>query len=919
MTEASTSTVLNSHTVHQNTSTQDVITTIVYNAVVCGGMILAFLILRLRFKRIYEPKSNFKIVPPNQRPGKLPRTPWGWFKTLLTRPAKQTISEAGVDGYLFLRYLKVFTLLFLGGISTWVILLPINMTHSKQEAGLDQLGISNVGTAKRYYAHAVVSWLFYGISLFTIYRELVFYTNFRNAILVSPAHAGKLSTRTVIFQSVPDAFLDERRIRKLFEGVKHVWIARGQRKLQKRVKERERACRNLEGALCKLLKKAMKKLKKAEKKGHIIEPADELEQYVPRKKWPRLRPSKFSRKVDMIDYYKKRIPELNEEIEELQNGYKLTNPMNSVAVEFVNLSYAQVAFQQEPYDQPQYFTPRQFGVEPSDIFWPNMQIFWWERISRRAIGVSIITVLVIFWAIPSAFVGMISNLTYLTNKLTFLRFIYKLPSSLLGLVTSLLPTVMMTILMMILPMFIRFVAKLSGAISIQQIEYYTQQSYFAFQVIQVFLVTTVASSITSVITQIMDRPSSVMSLLSSNLPKCSNFFVSYVLFQGFSISGGALLQVVTLILFYFLGQLLDNTPRKKWIRFNDIGSYSWGTTFPVYTNLAVITFAYCIISPVILLFAGVSFLILYICYQNNINYVYGQAPDALGIYYVRALFQSMVGIYLGEICLMGIFAVSEAWGPVIMELIFLVATTFFHIQLNNAYDAHLKVLPNTVMRPLDGKTDTISWTNRKHDNDDQITNKAASRADYISRYIHKEVPLLIDGEHGNQEAKRTNFLVRFFKPNTYLSYTSIKSYIPDRFRELPNESLEYIEHAYDYKVVSEKCPKIWIPRDPMGISQSLAFEFKDVVEIVDTNALFDASCNIIWTGPPPEENFFEGDDKSSENTDLDKKRDRKSLLFGWTDKLPINPFTINKHGDKVNEATGEDTEKSAEESEGPFV
>ena len=162
-------------------------------------------------------------------------------------------------------------------------------------------------------------------------------------------------------------------------------------------------------------------------------------------------------------------------------------------------------------------------------------------------------------------------------------------------------------------------------------------------------------------------------------------------------------------------------------------------------------------------------------------------------------------------------------------------------------------------------------------------------------------------------------MVRFFKPNTYLSYTSIQSYIPDRFRELPNESPEYIEHAYDYKVVSEKCPKVWIPRDPMGISQSLAFEFKDVVEIVDTNALFDASCNIIWTGPPPEENFFEGDDKSSENTDLDNKKDRKSLLFGWTDKLPINPFTINKRGDKDNEATGEDAEKSADESEGPFA
>jgi len=918
MNKESTSTALSSHTVHQNTSTQDVITTIVYNAVVCGGMVIAFLFMRFRFKRIYEPKSNFKIVPPNQRPEKLPKTPWGWFKTLLTRPSRQTIADAGVDGYLFLRYLKTFMMIFFCGVFTWVILLPVNMTHSKQEGGLDQLGISNVGTAKRYYAHAIVSWIFYGMTLFTIYRELVFYTNFRNAILVSPAHAGKLSTRTVIFQTVPDAFLDERRIRKLFEGVKHVWVARGQRTLQKKVNERQKACRNLENALCKLLKKAMKTLKKAEKDGHIVEPADELEQYVPRKKWPRLRPSRFSRKVDMLDFYKTKIPELNEEIDDLQKDYKSSSPMNSVAVEFVNQSYAQVAFQQRPYDQPQYFTPRQFGVEPEDIFWPNMQIFWWERITRRAVGASIITVLVIFWAIPSALVGMISNLTYLTNKITFLRFIYQLPSSLIGVITSLLPTIMMTLLMLILPMIIRLMAKLSGAISIQQIEYYTQQSYFAFQVIQVFLVTTVASSITTVITQLMDNPSSVLSLLSSNLPKCSNFFISYVLFQGFSIAGGALLQVATLVLFYCLSQVLDNTPRKKWNRFNNIGSYSWGTTFPIYTNLTVITLAYSIISPVILAFAGASFLILYICYQNNINYVFGQAPDALGIYYVRALFQSMVGVYLGEICLLGLFAVSKAWGPVILELIFLIATAFFHIQLNNAFDMHLKVLPNTVMRPLDGKTDTISWTNPKHQNDDLMSNKAASHANYISRCAHKEVLLLIDGEHGNQETKKANFLIRFFKPNTYLSYRNIQSYIPERFRELPEESPEYIEHAYDYKVVSEMCPKIWIPRDPMGISQSLIREFKDIVEIVDKNAFFDASCNVVWTGPPPEERVFIGDD-ISENGDQDTKKNRKSGLFAWTNKLPINPFAASKHQNIEEEVTKKESVKSEEDSEGPFA
>lgn len=98
----------------------------------------------------------------------------------------------------------------------------------------------------------------------------------------------------------------------------------------------------------------------------------------------------------------------------------------------------------------------------------------------------------------------------------------------------------------------------------------------------------IASSSTAVVTQIISNPTSAASLLATNLPKSSNFFFSYLLLQGLSVSAGTLLQIVSLVLYYLLGKLTDSTPRKKWHRFNTLPGLGWGTTYPIFTSLAVI-------------------------------------------------------------------------------------------------------------------------------------------------------------------------------------------------------------------------------------------------------------------------------------------------------------------------------------------
>lgn len=180
-------------------------------------------------------------------------------------------------------------------------------------------------------------------------------------------------------------------------------------------------------------------------------------------------------------------------------------------------------------------------------------------------------------------VGAISQLNYLetVDGLQWLKFINNLPHFLLGIITNLLPVVMLAVLMSLLPPYLRFMAKTAGLPTLSLIELRTQNFYFWFQVVQVFIVTTMTSAASAAVPEILHNPSSVTSLLAENLPKASNFYISYFILQGLSFASGALLQMVPLILFKVLGKILDSTPRKMYNRWCTLSSLGWGTVLPI--------------------------------------------------------------------------------------------------------------------------------------------------------------------------------------------------------------------------------------------------------------------------------------------------------------------------------------------------
>ena len=726
-----------------------------------------------------------------------------------------------------------------------------------------------------------------GIVFYTITREHIFYITLRQAYLFSPAYASRLSSRTVLFTTVPDEYLSKEKIIAMFgrSKVKNVWIATKTSDLEDKVGERDDAAMKLEAAETKLIVMANKARNKQLKKEGSLENGHTAEENVGEfddesgsvaARWLKAkdRPThrlKFliGKKVDTINWARSAIERLKPEVEELQAKHRANEVdlVSSVFVEFYHQSDAQSAYQAVAHNLPLHMAPRYIGLDPTQVIWSNLRIKWWERVIRVAATLGFIGALIIFWAIPTAAVGAISNIQALTDKVHFLRFILDVPPWILGVITGLLPVVLMSILIALVPIILRLMAKLSGEPTLAAVELQVQNTFFAFQVVQVFLVVTLASAATSVVTSIINNPSSAADLLAKNIPTASNFYVSYIILQGLSFSAGALLQIVGLILGKVLGTLLDKTPRKMYNRWSNLAGLGWGTVYPGVTLLAVIGIVYSCIAPLVMGFATIGLYLFYFAYRYNLLYVSNASIDCQGRGYVRALQQLTVGCYLLIVCLIGLFAIGVgsnrvALGPLILMIIFLVFVIIYHISMNAAMEPLLNYLPKN----LEHEEEALLTQDRKHpaSNESVFDHNGDSSASKVNNGgARVDAPLsTVDGAQSEKaltdgplpaKQKKPNFFTRWLRPDKYENYAALRQLVPSE-GEPTAYAPEVERDAYFHPAVVAETPLIWIPRDPAGVSRQEVAHTSRVTACTDEDAWLDEKAKIQWnveSGRPP--------------------------------------------------------------------
>lgn len=833
---------------------------------IAGIYIVLFLVFRRSQRRFYAPRTYLGSLREHERSPAMPSGFINWIGAFWKIPDIYALQHQNIDSYLFLRFLRVCTTIcFVSMCITWPILFPVNITGGGGQGELEMLSYANIDVENqpnRLYAHTFVAWLVYGFVMYTIMRECIFYINLRQAFLLSPQYANRISSRTVLFTAVPHEYLDVDRIRQIFSGsVKHVWIVGNTKPLDEIMEERDNVALKLEKAEIKLLKTVNKQRIKAgtqpdaERAPYDPERGDIAAQWITPKQRPshRLGPlGLVGKKVDTIEWGREELNRIVPYAETAQLDWRDGNfeKVNSVFVEFHTQSDAQAAFQVVTHHQVLQMAPKYIGVKPSEVVWKSLSIPWWQLIIRRYAVYAFITVLVIFWAIPVGIVGVISQVSTL-QSLPGLTWISSIPTEILGVISGLLPAVALSILMSLVPVIMRACAKFSGAVSLSQVELFTQNAYFFFQVVQVFLIRTITDSAAGAIVEIASNPGNIFGLLSSSIPTSSNFYISYFIVQGITIAVGVLTQVVGLLIFRILYKFLSNTPRSMYQRWTTLSAISWGSVMPVYTCIVVISITFSVIAPFMLFWSTLGLALFYLAYRYNILFVTDNQIDTRGLIYPRALKQLFVGIYLAEISMIGMFAVSATGGPVALMVVFLIFTILFHMTMARALNPLMYGLPRTLNMEEEAYQASHSASNGV--GPDGVSNEAGldgtatnSRTnDLKAKFTGRFIP---GGNEAGVEKKEGNFVMRWLKPWNYADYATLRKLVPQgEHMDLAYQYSEEVEaDAYWPPSATSQTPILWIPEDPAGLSkQEIALTSK-VIPISDEGCTLDEKNKIIW-------------------------------------------------------------------------
>jgi hypothetical protein len=362
-----------------------------------------------------------------------------------------------------------------------------------------------------------------------------------------------------------------------------------------------------------------------------------------------------------------------------------------------------------------------------------------------------------------------------------------------------------------------------------------------------------------VASQIVSDPTSAVSLLAKNLPKASNFYISYFLLYGLANASRYLFNFMGLVGIFILSKLAK-TPRKKYMRYISFTEPSWGAEYPKWTNLGVIAISYAVIAPLVLGFATVGMGLIYLAYRYNMLYVHDTHVDTKGGFYARALDQLMVGVYLGELCLLGLFGIGignsvVSAGPTVLQVVLIIATIVFHLFMKRKIK-QLDLLNEDDRPDMD---DVESQGNGMHPgySNVNVAREGSRRSDqalvsgYNDREHHYAGAESVGMAPPSSAPPKRSLLRRIFSPHT-LSASEISASLDPRLRHpVPPYTEQDVLEAYLHPALAKREEVIWLAKDRAGVSRTEVAELQESlgsygVEVTDEGAIMNGKGKVEW-------------------------------------------------------------------------
>lgn len=233
-----------------------------------------------------------------------------------------------------------------------------------------------------------------------------------------------------------------------------------------------------------------------------------------------------------------------------------------------------------------------------------------------------------------------------------------------------------------------------------------------------------------------------------------------------------------------------------------------------------------------LFWSTVGMALFYLAYRYNVLYINETAVDTRGLIYPRALKQLLTGVYLAEICMVGLCAVSQAFWPLILMVVFLILTILFHITVQSALDPLLYNLPRTLQAEEESLMQSEAAERQMGDGPDGVAD-GQQQAD--------------GPKSAGGTLRKGNVLSKFFMPWRYTSYRHLRQLVPRQEFDLDHLYEEETEaNSYHPPSVTDSPPLLWIPEDTAGLSKHEVAVTSRVCPITDAGCTLDDKNNIVW-------------------------------------------------------------------------
>lgn len=347
------------------------------------------------------------------------------------------------------------------------------------------------------------------------------------------------------------------------------------------------------------------------------------------------------RKVDTIDYYTKRVQDLENNIKKYRG--QSTKPASYGWISFAKIEWAHTADQalqkiaqlrrkKHNDDNESASFHVRLSPPPNDLVWPNLPLHDKARRAKRWMGRAIYWIFIFVWMIPVGALSATSNIVNLIRMLPNAEQFINDHSFLMGIIQSWFTPIVMAVFFYALPYFFRFLSQQQGYQTQTTLDRKVLTKLYIFFIINNPLVFTLASMLISIYGQIrslllsgtlesgQQSISDYVAQIAKNILDVSTFWINYVCIQALGITM-EMAQVLPLVIITLRKWITRPSPRQL-RELAQPPEFDYPQNYNLLLFFFTIALLYSAIALLVLPFALLYFAMATVVYKYMLMYIF---------------------------------------------------------------------------------------------------------------------------------------------------------------------------------------------------------------------------------------------------------------------------------------------------------